>query len=414
MKIIRLLSRIIVGVIFIFSGFVKDIDPTGSTLKFIDYFEAFHLSFLSFIAFPLAILLSTGELVIGINMLLGLRMRLSSYASLIFMSFFTILTLILAIYNPVSDCGCFGDAIILTNWQTFWKNIIILLPTLIVFFSRNKFKPFYPANIEWRLNFIFILSGIVISVYCYRNLPVLDFRPYKIGVNIPENMIIPDNAPSDEYETILVYEKNGIRKEFSPDNFPWRDTTWKWVETRQILIKKGYEPPITDFTIITTDGYDITDIVISDPDYSFLLVADDLTKANIKAFKKVNKIAESCLANNNCSFYGLTSSTDEEISKFLDNVKINFEFYLTDEITLKTIIRSNPGLLLIKEGNIIGKWHYNNFPDFNASEQNYSSFVLDLHRKDKERLIISLFIACFIMVVSVFHIVTLKLRKDKH
>jgi uncharacterized membrane protein YphA (DoxX/SURF4 family) len=413
MKIIRITSRILVGVIFIFSGFVKDIDPMGSTYKFIDYFEAFHLSFLNFIALPLAILLSTGELVIGINLLLGIRVRLTSYALLVFMSFFSILTLFLAIYNPVSDCGCFGDAIILTNWQTFWKNIIILVPTFIVFFSRNKFVPFYLANIEWRMTFIFILSGILIAVYCYRNLPLLDFRPYKIGANIPENMIIPDNAPADEYKTILVYEKNGIRKEFNTENFPWRDTTWKWVETSQILIKKGYEPPIHDFTIITADGYDITDIVISDPDYSFLLIADDLTKSNIKAFKKVNKIAEACHDNNNCSFYCLTSSTDEEISTFMDKVKINFEFYLTDEITLKTIIRSNPGLLLIREGNIMGKWHYNNLPAFNASEQNYFSFILDSCREDKETLIIILFITGFVMVASVFHIVTLKPRKDK-
>jgi len=413
MKIIRITSRIFVGVIFIFSGFVKDIDPLGSTYKFIDYFEAFHFSFLNFIAFPLAILLSTGELVIGINLLLGIRMRLTSYALLVFMSFFTILTLFLAIYNPVTDCGCFGDAIILTNWQTFWKNIIILIPTFIVFFSRNKFKPFYSANIEWRMTLTFILSGVLISVYCYRNLPLLDFRPYKIGTNIPENIIIPDNAPIDEYKTILVYEKNGLKKEFNTEDFPWRDTTWKWVETRQILIKKGYEPPIHDFTIITADGYDITDQVISDPDYSFLLIADDLTKSNINAFKKINKIAESCLNNNNCSFYCLTSSTNEEIRSFVDKAKINFDFYLTDEITLKTIIRSNPGLLLIKEGNILGKWHYNNFPAFNASEKNYSSFVLDLHRKDKETLIICLFMAVFFMILSAFHIVALKTRKDK-
>ncbi len=413
MKIIRIISRVFVGVIFIFSGFVKDIDPLGSTYKFIDYFEAFHLSFLNFIALPLAVLLSTGELVIGINLLLGIRMRLTSYALLVFISFFSVLTFFLAIYNPVTDCGCFGDAIILTNWETFWKNIIILVPTFIVFFSRNKFNPLYLSNIEWRMTFIFILSGILISVYCYRNLPLLDFRPYKIGANISENMIIPENAPADEYKTLLVYEKNGVRKEFNTENFPWRDTTWKWVETRQILIKKGYEPRIHDFTIVTADGYDITDIVLSDPDYSFLLIADDIAKSSIKAFKKVNKIAESCLANNNCSFYCLTSSTDEEISSFMDKVKINFDFYFTDEITLKTIIRSNPGLLLIKEGNIIGKWHYNNLPDPNASGQDYFAFVLDSYRKDKNVLIISLFITGFVMVVSVFHIVTLKTRKDK-
>ncbi len=412
MKTLRIASRIFIGAIFIFSGFVKGIDPLGSTYKFIDYFEAFHLGFLGFIAFPAAILLSTGELVIGINLLLGIRMRLTSYALLAFMLFFTIITLILAIYNPVTDCGCFGDAIILTNWQTFWKNIIILIPTFIIFFSRNKFKPFYPANIEWRLTLVFILSGILISVYCYRNLPVLDFRPYKTGVNIPEKMTIPDNATVDEYRTILVYEKNGLRKEFNTEDFPWRDTTWKWVETRQILTRKGYEPPIHDFTITTEEGDDITDIVLSDRDYSFLLIAYDLTRANIDAFRKINKIAGSCLNNDNCSFYCLTSSTDKEIRDFRFKVKTDFDFYLTDEITLKTIIRANPGLLLIKEGNILGKWHYNNLPDFMESGNNYSSFILDLNRKDKDMLIICLFIAGFFLFVSVFHIVALKTKKE--
>ncbi|UCH14321.1 MAG: DoxX family membrane protein [Bacteroidales bacterium] len=412
MKIIKIASRIIVGVIFVFSGFVKGIDPLGSTYKFIDYFEAFHLSFLNFIALPLAILLSTGELVIGINLLLGIRMRLTSYVLLAFMSFFTILTLFLAIYNPVTDCGCFGDAIILTNWQTFWKDIIILIPTFIVFYSRNKYKPFYSSVIEWRMTLAFILTGVLISVYCYRNLPLLDFRPYNTGANIPEKMTIPDDAPADEYKTILVYEKNGSRKEFNTENFPWQDTTWKWVETRQILIKKGEEPLIHDFTITTSEGYDITDIVISDQNYSFLVIADDLSKSSINGFKKINKVAESCLVNDNCSFYCLTSSTSEEISSFSDKLDINFDFYLADEITLKTIIRSNPGLLLIKEGNILGKWHYNNIPDFEVSEQDYSSLVLDLHRKDKETLIIWLFITGFFLFISVFHLVVLKTRED--
>jgi uncharacterized membrane protein YphA (DoxX/SURF4 family) len=409
MKILRITSRIIAGALFIFSGFVKGIDPMGSTYKFIDYFEAFHLGFLNSVAFPLAILLSTGELVIGINLLLGIRMKITSYALLIFMSFFTVLTLILAIYNPVTDCGCFGDAIILTNWQTFWKNIIILIPALIIFFSRNKFIPFYADNIEWRLTAIFILTGILISVYSYRNLPLLDFRPYKIGTNIPEKMTIPEDARPDEYNAIVVYEKSGIRKEFNEDSIPWQDTTWKWVETKHILISKGYEPPIHDFTISTLEGDDITDMVITDPGYSFLLIANDLAKTNTDAFRIIDKTARSCI-DNNCSFYCLTSSTTEEIKKFQDKLKPSFDFYTTDEITLKTIIRSNPGLILLKEGNIIGKWHYNNFPEFNASDRNYISYVLDSQRKDREKLTVYLVAVCFIMILCVSHIVILKTK----
>jgi uncharacterized membrane protein YphA (DoxX/SURF4 family) len=409
MKILRIACRLIVGAVFVFSGFVKDIDPMGSTYKFIDYFVAFHLGFLNFAAFPLAILLSTGELVIGINLLLGIRMRITSYALLLFMSFFTVLTFILAIFNPVSDCGCFGDAIILTNWQTFWKNIILMVPTLVIFFSRNKCIPFYANNVEWRLTAIFVLIGVLISVYSFRNLPPLDFRPYKIGTNIPEKMIIPDNAELDEYRITVIYEKNGIRKEFDENSIPWQDTTWKWIETKQVLIKKGYEPPIHDFTITTLNDDDITDLVISDTGYSFLLIADDLTKANTDAFRKIEATAQSCMGNN-CSFYCLTSSTTEEIRNFREKLKPCFDFYTMDEITLKTIVRSNPGLLLLKEGNIIGKWHYNNFPAFEASDNNYIARVMDSQRKNREKLTVYFLAACIITVVCVYHILILRTK----
>jgi hypothetical protein len=263
--------------------------------------------------------------------------------------------------------------------------------------------PFYSDATEWRMDTAFILLGILISVYCYRNLPIIDFRPYKTGNNIPDNMVIPEDAPDDEYETILVYEKGGVMKEFTAENFPWQDTTWKWVETKQNLIKKGYEPPIHDFTITTSEGFDITDQIIEDPGYSFLLIAYDLTKTNIRAFMEIDKLAGSC-EDDNCSFYCLTSSTNEQIRDFQNEVMLNFDFYTTDEITLKTIIRSNPGLMLIKEGNIIGKWHYNNFYIFKESDRNYSSLILDSLRKDKEKLSVYLFIMSFILVISLNHL----------
>ena len=403
MKILRITCRIIIGIVFIFSGFVKGIDPLGSTYKFIDYFEAFHISFLDFSALPLAVLLGTFELVIGINLLLGIRMRLTSYVLLIFMILFTVLTFFLAIFNPVSDCGCFGDAIILTNWQTFWKNVVLLPFVIVIFLSRNKYVPFYSAVLEWKMTTVFILFGVLISVYCYRNLPIIDFRPYKTGNNIPENMMIPEDAPDDEYETFLVYQKGGVIKEFTAENYPWQDTTWKWVETKQKLIKKGYEPPIHDFTITTLDGFDITDQIIEDPRYSFLLIADDLTKTNIHAFKEINELAGLC-KDADCSFYCLTSSTNEQIGDFNKKVMPDFDFYTTDEITLKTIIRSNPGLMLIKAGNIMGKWHYNNFHIFNGAGNNFSTLILDSLRKDKEKLSVYLFIISFFLVISLNHL----------
>ena len=291
MKIIRIICRILTGVVFVFSGFVKAIDPWGFTYKLQDYFEAFHLDFLDGIAFPLAVTASTLELVIGLNLLAGIRMRLTSWLLLLFMSFFTILTFILAIYNPVSDCGCFGDAIILTNWQTFWKNIIILVPTLVVFWQRNRYKNLYDCPSEWTLAASFALLGVFLSVYCYHNLPLMDFRPYSTGTHIPDKMVIPEGMPADVYETILVYEKEGVQQEFTAENFPWQDSAWVWKETRQKLVKKGYEPPIHDFLITSSDGFDITEDLLQEPGFTFLIVAYDLSKPNRKTFEMLNNAA---------------------------------------------------------------------------------------------------------------------------
>jgi len=403
MRSIRIFCRILIGIIFIFSGFVKAIDPLGSTYKFSDYFNAFMIGFLEPLALPLAILLSAVELIIGLNLILGIRMKITSGVLLIFMLVFTVITLILAVFNPVSDCGCFGDAVILTNWQTFWKNIILLVPTIIVYISRNKYIPFYKAKAEWILTSIFFIIGILISVDCYLNLPYMDFRPYKVGANIPESMEIPEGMPVDEYETILIYEKDGVQKEFTTDNYPWQDTTWKWVETRQHLIKKGYEPPIHDFTITSPDMENLTDVFLNDPEYSFLFISYDLSSANKAAFLKANRIALDC-AEKNCTFYCLTSSTADEINKLRDSIPLEFDIYTADDITLKTIIRSNPGLVLIRNGIILGKWHFRNLPDTEDLTKNYTAMVLDNYRNLWERLRVYALATTLIIVIVLFHL----------
>ncbi len=404
MKTIRIISRIFVGLVFIFSGFVKGVDPMGSAYKFIDYFEAFHLLFLQPLAIPLAIILSTAEMLIGLNLLLGLRMKVTGWALLCFMGFFTIITFILALNNPVSDCGCFGDAIILTNWQTFFKNIILFVPTIIIFLGRRKFVPLYPGRTEWILTGAFAVSGILLSVYCYMNLPVIDFRPYTIGTSIPEKMVIPPGKPTDKYETIFVYEKNGEKKEFNMDNYPWQDTTWHWVETRQHLVEKGYTPPIHDFTITTLDGNDITDQVLSDPGYSFLLISPELSGANKNALVYADSVAKIC-ATKNCNFYCLTSSTMTDITQTKNTLQPGYSIYLTDNITLKTIVRSNPGLVLIKDGVILGKWSYKNFPSTNELRKDYLQMVLDNYRHRWQALRVVAIFGLFFLTISLFHII---------
>lgn len=403
MKGITIFCRWFTGLVFIFSGFVKAIDPLGYTYKIQDYFSAFHLGFLNNLAIIIAVAFSTVELVIGLNLLFSIRMKLTSWMLLLLMAYFTALTFILAIFNPVSDCGCFGDAIILTNWQTFWKNIILLIPTIIIFMQRNQFKPIYSEASEWRLTAIFVLAGIIISVYCLRNLPVMDFRPYSTGTYIPDKMAIPEGMPLDEYETVLIYQKDGVTKEFTLDNYPWQDSTWKWVETKQKLIKKGYKPPIHDFTIISEQGTDITENLLSDTAYSFLIIAYDLNKTNQKAFQKINKIAEQGQKMGFC-FYLITSSTKDEISSFKSKVNPPYEIFTADGITLKTIIRANPGIVLLHKGTILAQWHHRTFNIKSFPDYNLNALILTRYRKTIEYLRVALTALIILLVIAGFHI----------
>ena len=377
MTIIRNLARLLIAPVFIFAGFVKLIDPLGLTYKFSDYFEAFHLDFFKPLAIVLAIALSATELLIGMNLLMKIRMKETSWALLIFMVFFTILTFIIALTNPVTDCGCFGDALILTNWQTFFKNIIFFIPTIIVFHQRNEFNPGFSPIVQWSIVILLFVSNILLSVHFLRNLPLIDFRPFKIGTHIPSSMEIPESMPVDEYESIMVYEKDGVSREFtltSPEQ-PWNDSTWKWVETRNVLVREGYKPPIHDFSLTSHDGVDITNELLYDPGYSFLVIAYDLEKSSKMVLTEIKEFSEQALQYG-FSIYGMSSSTDDVIQKVVEPFEYNFEFYTSDDITLKTMIRSNPGVMLIKDGVIIGKWPGRKLPQRDVLESNSLSSSL--------------------------------------
>lgn len=405
-NIIRNSARYVMGIVFTFSGFVKAIDPLGSTYKFQDYFDAFGMDFMSSFALFLAILLSSGELLIGLCLLLRLRMRVTAWALLLFMSFFTVLTLFIAITNPVTDCGCFGDAIILTNWQTFIKNLIFFVPTLVVFLYRNKFTQVFKIYIQWILVVVMAFGTILLSLHCYYNLPFLDFRPYHVGANIPAYMVIPDGKPSDEYETVLVYEKDGVAREFSLDSEeqPWNDSTWHWLETKNILIREGYKPPIHDFTLTSFEGYDITDSVLSNQGYSILVISHDLSKANLKGLEQINEFARAA-RQNNYHVYGMTSSVSEVVEDINKSIDPDFEFFITDNITLKTMIRSNPGMMLVQDGNVIGKWHYRNIPGedfFKGSGLSSSLKELRSKKDDYFAFLVIVIIGSLALLINIF------------
>ncbi|MGM0530819.1 MAG: BT_3928 family protein [Bacteroidota bacterium] len=379
MKHLYTVSRIIVGIVLIFSGFVKGIDPLGSNYKFIDYFTAFGIEFLNPIALYLGVLLSTFEFVLGAVLIFHVKPRATSWILLVFMGFFTLLTFYLALTNPVQDCGCFGDAIVMSNWETFWKNVIIMVFVMIIFINRNKFQSPYSNKWQWGITGISAIIMLGFSVYCYHHLPIFDFRPYKVGANIPDKMKIPEGAPKPEYETILKYKKNGEVKEYTMDSLP--DSTWQWVETKNVKVKEGYQPPIEDFTISTLEGEDITDIVLNQDKFTFMLIAYDLGEADKSEMDEINRLAEFCNNANNCSFICLTASLEEEIEAFKNNTDASFSFYQADEIKLKTIIRANPGLMLMKKGTILDKWHNNDLP---SPREFREEFLNNPEYKDKK------------------------------
>lgn len=354
---LRNLSRYIAGFVFVFSGLVKGIDPMGSMYKFIDYFTAFHLDALQPLAYSLGLILCTAEFIIGFAILTGIRMKPAAWGLLLFMAGFTPLTLYLALANPVSDCGCFGDAIHLSNWQTFYKNIVISIFAVIVFVNRKKYKALAGAPTEWTMLTVITVAFILFVQYNYRHLPLVDFRPYRTGANIPEQMYIPDDAPADEYETTLIYEKNGKQEEFTLENYPADDTSWTFVDSRSRLVQKGYEAPIHDFSLVTPEGQDLTDIILSDESYSFLMLSIKFSEAERSLIEKGIEAGMRC-REEGISFYVLTASSPAMI----DEIEGELNIFYIDETTMKTIIRANPGFMVMKEGTISAKWAGRDLP----------------------------------------------------
>ncbi|MBO5974456.1 MAG: DoxX family protein [Paludibacteraceae bacterium] len=369
---VRVICQIILGISFAFSGFVKAIDPLGSTYKIEDYLTAFGPFFehFAFLAFPLSVLLAAVEFTMGVNFLLGANVRLTKWIALFFMLVMTPLTLYIALENPVTDCGCFGDAIVLSNWATFWKNIGFSLLVLLLFVLPSFSKNIYFNYQKWIITSVAFSASVLISIYCLRHLPIIDFRPYKIGTDIVKSMEVPEGAKSDVYETTFIYAKDGVEKEFTLANFPDENDGWVFIEQKTTLIEKGYEPPIHDFSIVNAMGDDITYEVLEKEGFTFLLIAYDVNKAEHKFNEKIASINQ--LAQyGDIDFYALTASVDEDIEKYSELANATYEWCKTDPITLKTIIRANPGLVLIKDGIIIGKWNSRDIPSAKEMQEEF-------------------------------------------
>lgn len=353
--------RFLLGATFVFSGFVKAIDPIGTQYKLQDYISAVSMGGIvpDIVTLLASVALSALEFSLGVFVLFAIRRHLVSKILVAFMAVMTLITVWIALFNPVKDCGCFGEALRLTNVQTLLKNIVLLAASVVVAWRPLRMYRFLSRSTQWIAINYTILFVLLLSAHCLYHLPLIDFRPYHIGMNIKKGMEIPAGAPQPEFETTFILQKNGVKKEFTLDNYP--DSSWQFVDSKTVQTKEGYVPPIHDFSIQKADGDDITDSVLTAKGYIFLLVSPHLEQADDSNFGDIDLLYEYC-QERKIPFYCLTASTKKDIDHWADITGAEYPFCFTDETALKTIIRSNPGLLLLKDGTIIRKWSHNDLP----------------------------------------------------
>lgn len=373
------IARIFTGVLFIFSGLIKANDPVGFSYKLEEYFQVFHTSFLNEYSVAIAILLCSVEIILGAFLLLGIWRRKVAWGLLLLIIFFTFLTFYSAFFEVVTSCGCFGDAIPLTPWESFGKDLILFALILFLFFKRKEIPPLitdaYTTNI---VTAGIIIISIAFGIYTYNFLPILDFLPYKKGNNLPELMSIPEGATLDEYETLYTL-KNKVsneEKELSDKEYLsteiWKDEDWEIIgDPKTTLLKKGYQAPISDLIISDENGIESTDAIIENPEYNFIIVAYDLNTTNLNALKKLNDLANKMTEQFRTRSVILTSSSHTLADDLTNELDLSTEFFYADAIPLKSMVRTNPGLILMKQGTVINKWSYHLIPSFERLSKKY-------------------------------------------
>ncbi len=363
MKYLVQIVRFLLGVLFIFSGVIKLNDPVGFSYKMTEYFEVLSLPFFVPLSLAIAIFMCVLEILFGMALLLGFRTKLTLWGYGLLMIFFTFLTFYSAYFNKVTDCGCFGDAIPLTPWQSFYKDLILNGMIIILILGRKHIKPLFTPP-PTRL--ILFASGFVcawFAVHVINHLPVWDFRPYAVESSIVEGRYVPEDAPVDIYEIIWVYAVNGIEKDFSTEEEPWNVEGAEFVERKQKLIEKGYEPPIHDFLIENSEG-EYTDEMLSE-ERILMIISYNIgkTQKKDKLNEQINELVADC-DENGVRVIGLSASYHAEVEEYRHEAQAMYPFYFMDETALKTIVRSNPGFMYLEKGVVKGKWHYKDIPTF--------------------------------------------------
>ncbi|WAC39254.1 BT_3928 family protein [Pedobacter sp. SL55] len=374
-------SKWFVGILFIFSGLIKANDPIGFGYKLQEYFEVFHIGFLNGWATGIAILLCVLEILFGALLLLGIFRNFVVKGLLATIIFFTFLTFVSAAFKVVTSCGCFGDAIPLTPWQSFSKDVVLLILIVFIYINRSLIKPIseQPGVQSGIFGGVFTAS-LLFSTFTYTRFPIIDFLPYKVGSSIPENMKIPEGAPVDEY--LIMYDlknkKTGETKAMSDKDYMekevWKDENWEVTGSpSRKLIKKGYEVKIKDLMITDASGTDYTKEIVENPYYSLVVVAYNLNETNENAVAEINALALNAAEQFNIRTVLLTSNSAQDAQKFSKRMKLFMEVFYADAVPLKSMVRANPGILLLKNGTIVNKWHYHTLPSFDELTEKYFS-----------------------------------------
>ncbi|WP_282132798.1 BT_3928 family protein [Cellulophaga baltica] len=357
MKYLVGFSRVVVGILFIISGFIKLNDPVGFSFKLEEYFSFGVLNMPLFEphALKIAIFVVIVEVLLGVLLLIGFRQRFTIFSLLAMIIGFTFLTFYSAYFNKVTDCGCFGDALKLTPWESFTKDVILLILIVIILIGKRYVLPIFSPSFNRIITGVSLAACVIFVYYVLNHLPAIDFRPYKIGANIEEGMSVPEDAPKAIFDYAWKFKVNGEEKVIvTQGDYPTVEGEFIDVETTEV--QAGYEPPIHDFTI-EKDGVDHASDILQEPKL-VVVIAYDLNKSSYSAFVEVKELTDKAVKAG-YKVIGMSASNEDYTTKLLKEYKLNFDFYFTDQTTLKTIVRSNPGVLVLNKGTITQKVHYN-------------------------------------------------------
>lgn len=372
-------ARLFTGLLFIFSGLIKANDPTGFGYKLEEYFHVFGAHFLNDYAVTIAIAICGLEILLGALLLLGFWGRTVAWGLLLLILFFTFLTFYSAFFEVVTSCGCFGDAIPLTPWQSFGKDVVLLALILIIFFNRNAIPPLI-SNKGTRafLTVVLIIASVGIGIYTVNYLPFIDFLPYKKGNNLPALMTLPEGEVGDQYDIIytLRHKTSGAEKQVSDKVYLadelWKDENWEIIgDPESKLVKKGYQVPIPDLLVSDANGEDVTQQLIENPYYNLVVVAWNLDKTNLDALHHINELVTEVTEAYNIRAILLTASGTQQAEQISRELHLLTEIFYADAVPLKSMVRANPGMLLLRNGSVIDKWHYNTLPDFDTLDNRY-------------------------------------------